>query len=45
MDFFDDTKFLEPRCPYCSIKLKYGLNTRFDKERNSEICINCGKEI
>lgn len=43
--FFESMDFLEPKCPHCEAKLDYGVNTRFDKEKDSEICNNCGNEI
>ena len=45
MDFFNSLDYLEPRCPKCSAKLDYGVNTSFDDSAHSHVCTNCGKVL
>ena len=32
---------LEPRCSGCRNKLSYGVNTRFDEDRQTMVCATC----
>ncbi len=44
LNIFNSVEFLEPRCPKCNVILKYGTNTKFDKEDN-HVCVNCGTAV
>lgn len=39
--FFESVEYLEPRCPNCRSKVKYGVTTRFDDEVEAHRCLNC----
>ena len=43
--FFQDLNYLEPKCPKCQNKIKYGVTTTFDKKLQSHTCNNCQTKI
>jgi len=45
LDIFNSMEYLEPKCPKCKVVLKYGINTKFDDERQTHICNQCGTEL
>lgn len=43
--FFESPDHLEPKCPKCSSKLKYGETTKYDDNLDSHVCLNCGISV
>jgi len=43
--FFQDMTYLEPKCPKCKTTIKYGINTKFNNEKQLHICNKCGTEL
>ncbi len=41
VDFFNSINYLEPRCPNCSTKLDYGVNTSFNLKHKTHVCVKC----
>jgi len=41
-DIFSSIEYLEPKCPKCGSVLKYGVNTQYDDEAKSHVCLKCG---
>jgi len=42
-DYFNSIDTLEPKCPKCGVKVKYGENTEYSEELECHICLECGE--
>ena len=45
IDFFNTVEFLEPKCPRCNTKIEWGVNTRWDEKKETQVCAGCGAEL
>jgi hypothetical protein len=45
INFFNSLDYLEPKCENCKVVLEYGINTKFDEEKDCHICMNCGSVL
>ena len=45
IDFFNSTNYLEPKCPKCGTKVEWGITTRFDDEKETQVCAECGEVL
>jgi len=45
IDIMNSSSFLEPKCPGCSIKLEYGVNTIFNDTKSCHVCTSCGQNL
>lgn len=41
INFFSSVDHLEPKCKHCEAKIIYGETTRWDEEKNTQVCLNC----
>lgn len=42
LDILNSVEYLEPKCPKCSSKIKYGVTTTWDEKEEAHVCKNCG---
>ncbi|MBT3406599.1 hypothetical protein HN419_05550 [Candidatus Woesearchaeota archaeon] len=40
-DFFNNTSYLEPRCPGCGIKVIYDVSTEWSDKHEGHVCKEC----